>query len=338
MHIVLTILGLSALIVIHELGHFWVAKAFDMRVLRFSLGFGPPVFSHKRGETIWQVAALPLGGFVQVDGMGLREDDVVDDERNYRNKPAWQRAAVVFAGPLINWLLAAALVAALGMTAGLQVTVDSPTIGFVAEDSPAAAAGLEVGDEVTAVDGRAVSTREAFAEEILAHPETPMALTVQRGDEQVELVATPEAAAQGGVLGIGWATRRVHYGPLEAVSEGLDYAWTGAGRLVSLLWGMLIGTQSGELAGLPGIFNAVSEQAKAGLDRLVQTLAWLSVTLCVLNLAPFPALDGGRLAFLALEAGRGRPAPERIEATVNGIGMMLLLGLMLFLFVRDLMT
>lgn len=336
MHIVLTIAGLSALIVIHELGHFWMARLFDMRVLRFSLGFGPPLFSHRRGETVWQVAALPLGGFVQVDGMGLRDDDVVDDERNYRNKPAWQRAVVVFAGPLINWLLAAALVAGLGMTAGLQVTVDSPTIGFVAEDSPAAAAGLEAGDEVVAVDGVPMRSREAFADEILARPDTPMTLTVKRGDNELELVARPRAAAQGGVLGIGWATRRVHYAPLESLSAGIDYAWSGAGQLVSLLWGMLVGTQSGELAGLPGIFNAVSEQAKAGIDRLVQTLAWLSVTLCVLNLAPFPALDGGRLAFLAFEAGRGRPAPEKVEATVNGIGMLLLLGLMLFLFVRDL--
>lgn len=163
-----------------------------------------------------------------------------------------------------------------------------------------------------------------------------MRMVVKRGEARIELTAVPREAPQGGVLGIGWATRRVHYGPAESIAAGIDYAWTGAGQLVGLLWGMLTGTQSGELAGLPGIFNAVSEQAKAGFDRLVQTLAWLSVTLCVLNLAPFPALDGGRLVFLAFEATRGRPAPERIEATVNGLGMILLLGLMIFLFVRDL--
>ncbi|MEL6543696.1 MAG: M50 family metallopeptidase [Myxococcota bacterium] len=336
MHVVWSILGLSALIVIHELGHFWVARLFDMRVLRFSLGFGPPLLSIQRGETQWQIAALPLGGFVQVDGMGLREDDVVSDERNYRNKPAWQRAAVVFAGPLINWLLAAGLVAALGVTAGVQRTVDTATIGLVAEDSPAAAAGLEVGDRVLSVDGRSVADRVAFEQEILSHAEQEMTLVVDRNGQELTLTATPKRAAQGGVLGIGWAMERVHYGPIESLGAGFRYAWDGSGRLVGLLWGMLVGTQSGELSGLPGIFNAVSTQAKAGLDRLVQTLAWLSVTLCVLNLAPFPALDGGRLAFLAFEATRGRPAPEKLEATVNGVGMMLLLGLMLFLFVRDL--
>ncbi|MEM6731408.1 MAG: M50 family metallopeptidase, partial [Myxococcota bacterium] len=206
MHIVLTILGVSMLIVLHEAGHYWVARAFDMRVLRFSLGFGPPLVSHQRGETLYQIAALPFGGFVQVDGMGLREDDVVDDERNYRNKPAWQRAAVVFAGPLVNWLLAAALVTGLGMTAGVGVPDESATIGIVGADTPAEEAGLRVDDRIVAVDGNAVESWIELVAEIQARPEKEMTLTVKRDDETLNLTATPRKGATGGILGIGPAS------------------------------------------------------------------------------------------------------------------------------------
>ncbi|MEO1170898.1 MAG: M50 family metallopeptidase [Myxococcota bacterium] len=322
---------MSVLIILHELGHYWAARAFDIRVLRFSIGFGPTLLSHTRGETQWQIALLPFGGFVQVDGLGLREDDVVNDERNYRNKAAWQRAIFVFAGPLVNWLLAAAFIAGLGMTAGIMQPLSSATIGVVGDDTPAARAGLLIGDEIVRVDGELIAGWEGLVSAIGEHRDRDMTLTVKRGPETLEIVARP----QDGRLGVGVAQRRVRYGVGESIGAGIGYAWNGSGQLVQLLWGMLSGTRSGEFSGVPRIVQVLSSQAQEGVDRLIQTLAWLSVTLCVLNLTPIPAVDGGRLLFIALEVARGRPTPEHIEATIHGVGMMILLGFALFLAIRD---
>lgn len=333
MSIVLAILGLSVLIILHELGHYWAARAFDMRVLRFSVGFGPALLSHTRGETQWQIALLPFGGFVQVDGIGLREDDVVNDDRNYRNKAAWQRAIFVFAGPLVNWLLAAAFIAGLGMTAGVMQPLESATLGAIGEDTPAAKAGLQIGDKVVSVDGTAIQGWEDLVSQIQSHRDQNMTLTVLRGEQTFEVVVQPT----GGRLGVGVAQERVRYGLGDSIGAGIRYAWNGSGQLVGLLWGMLTGSRSGEFSGVPRIVQVLSSQAQAGVDRLIQTLAWLSVTLCVLNLTPLPAVDGGRLVFIALEVARGRPTPEHIEATIHGVGMMLLLGFALFLAVRDLL-
>ncbi|MEM6273775.1 MAG: RIP metalloprotease RseP [Myxococcota bacterium] len=337
MHVALTIFGIALLVFLHELGHYLAAKAFNMRVLRFSLGFGPALFTHRRGETDWQVGALPLGGAVQVDGMGMREDDVVDDERNYRNRPAWQRAIVVAAGPATNWLLAALFVAALGVTAGVSRPDGTATIGYIAEDSPASEAGFLEGDRIVAVDGENIQTWDDLVAAIQSRPDQSSEFDVVRDGESLRLNATPKAGAQGGLLGIGPNNERVRYGALESIQAGVAYAWNGCGQLFSLLGGMLTGTRDGELSGLPGIVRTVSAQAKVGIDRLVQTLAWLSVSLCVLNLVPIPGLDGGRLSFLLVEAIRGRPAPERVEVTVNSVGVMLVLLLVVVISIRDLL-
>lgn len=334
----LTILGVSLLIVLHEYGHYGVARAFNMRVLRFSVGFGPVLFQRKRGETTWQIAAFPFGGFVQVDGMGMRDDDVVDDERNYRNKPTWQRSLVVLAGPAVNWLLAAAFVASLGMTAGIASPDGSATVGVISPESPAASAGFEAGDQVIAADDAPIGDWNELVAAIQKAPEQEVRFTVMRDSKTIELIATPKLGESGvGLLGVGPQMTRTRYGVLGSMAAGASYAWQSSVGLVELLYGMVAGTREGQLSGLPGIVKMVSTQAKAGLDRFVQTLAYLSVTLFVLNMFPFPALDGGRLVFLTAEAIRGRPAPEKVEAYVHGIGMIILLGLVLVLSVRDLL-
>lgn len=328
----LAIVGLSLLIILHELGHYWAARVFGIRVLRFSVGFGPTLISHTWKETEWQLAMLPFGGFVQVDGMDPDDDDPGEDPSKYRNKPAWQRAIFVLAGPAMNWFLAVALVAGLGLTTGILTPSTAPAIGLVANDSPAEKAGLTTGDEIIRVDGEPVLNWSELVTQIVAHKDREMPLVVRRNEELIRITAIP----LNGRLGIGPVYRRIRHGPAESLGAGLQYAWHGSGQLVGLLWGMLDGSKEGRLGGLPSIVEELSSSAREGFDRLVQTLAWLSVTLCVLNLLPLPAVDGGRLMFIAIETIRGRPAPERVEAMVHSVGMMLLLLLAMFLFVRDL--
>lgn len=336
-----TILGISLLIILHELGHYLVARACNMRVLRFSVGFGPTLFKRTFGETTWQVAAIPLGGFVQVDGMGPREADVYpDDERNYRNRPRWQRAAVIAAGPAMNWVLAALFIGALALTVGFsRIDESRAEIGDLVEGEAAAQAGLAPGDVVLSINGEPTKDWNELVAHVRAHPEEPLTFAIERGGERMAVTVTPKRSGEGGfgVLGVYPPTVRQRTGPLGAVALGFTGAWNMTARQVGLLWGMVAGTEEGRLSGLPGMIKMVSEQARRGIERLLQSLAWLSITLCILNLLPIPALDGSRLVFIGVEAVRGKPIDERVESVVHTIGFALLLALMIAVSVRDLL-
>lgn len=341
MAIVTTILGISLLIILHELGHYLVARWCGMRPLTFSIGFGPTLLKRQVGETSWQIAAVPLGGYVHIDGMGPKDTDVFpDDERSFRNKPSWQRAAVVFAGPLMNWLLAAFFIMSLAATVGFAKADESRAVlGELVEGGAAEKAGLAKGDLVVSIAGKPLADWASFVAEVREHPNEPVPFELERAGARMTITVTPEASASGGigVIGVYPPTVTQRLGPVSAVIAGITGAWDMSAKQFALLWGMVRGTQKGELAGLPGIVKMVAAEAKRGLERLFSSLAWLSITLCVLNLLPVPALDGSRLVFIGLETVRGKPFPEKAEATIHGVGFALLLGLMIFVSVRDLL-
>ncbi len=342
MSIAVTILGVSLLIVLHELGHFFAARFFDMRVLRFSVGFGPPLIRWKKGETTWQLAAVPLGGYVLIDGMGADEshEQGINDTRSFRNRPVWQRAVVLAAGPVMNWLLAAAFITSLAWTVGFaRYDTTSATLGEILDGGPAAQAGLTQGDRVQRVGDTAVEDWDHLVAAIRAHPQQPVLFEIQRRNETLSLSVVPRRADGGdfGVIDVMPPAHIERFGPITGLRAGLVGATSYTTQQVQMLVGLVLGTEQGRLAGLPGIVKMVSEQAERGARYLLQSLAWLSIGLFLLNLLPVPALDGSRLSFLAIEAVRRRPVDARIEGTIHGIGFVLLIGLMVWVSIRDLL-
>ncbi len=187
------VFALGVIIFVHEAGHLLVAKAFDVRVLAFSLGFGKRLVGFKRGETDYRVSIVPLGGYVRLGGEN--PDEVSDDPREFLNKPRWQRIAVYLAGPAMNVVLSIAIMSVL-FSAGASVTVNpgqvKPVVGAVAAGSPAARAGLEAGDRLVRIDGQPVASWQDFAVAVTLAPGKPMALTVRRGTKSLETRLTPE--------------------------------------------------------------------------------------------------------------------------------------------------
>jgi regulator of sigma E protease len=343
MSILLTLLGISLLIILHEAGHYLVARACGMRVSRFSLGFGPALLRRQVGETIWQVAAVPLGGYVLIEGMGPAEGEeeaaaADTDPRSYKNKPAWQRAAVIFAGPLTNWLITAVLLMGLAMTTGFaRYDETQPVLGEIMADGPAAQAGLQAGDRVQRIGGVEVADWSTLVREIRAHPNTPLAIAFERDGAPMHRTVTPKLAAGVGVMEVMPSAHLEQFSPGAAVVAGIEGAWHLTCEQARMLLGMFTGKAGGQLSGLPGIVKAVSKQAEQSLARLFDSLAYLSIGLCLLNLLPVPALDGSRLLFLGVEMVRRRPVDERIEGLIHTAGFVLLLGVMVFVSVRDLL-
>lgn len=342
----IAILGISLLIALHELGHFIMARLCGMRVNTFSIGFGPVLLSTRRGETTYQLAAIPLGGFVQIEGMGGSEpaDPNSDhaptfDPRNYRNRPLWQRALVVFAGPVANWLICAALLTGLAASTGLpSAELDRAILGSLGPNGAAHAAGLQDGDRVVRIGDQRVTSWANMVAIVQAHPNNTVTFSVERDGVAMELPVTPKAGPSGvGVIEAAPHLSYRTYGAMAAVGAGCAAAWDKTVDQVTMLTGMVSGTVQGHLSGLPGIVKAISQEAKHSAGQLFYALAWLSVGLCVLNLLPVPGLDGSHLLFLAVEAIRRRPLNERVEGAIQTAGVVFLLGVMLFVSVRDLM-
>ena len=335
----ITILGVSLLIILHELGHYLAARSFGMRVTSFSIGFGPALLSRRVGETIWKVSLVPLGGYVQIEGMGP-EDNPAPAGHGFRDKPRWQRALVLAAGPAANWIVAALCLTVLAMSVGLHDnTQPSTELSQVEPGMAAAQAGIVAGDRIVTIDGVAIDDWAALVREVRKHPRQTIPIELDRNGQRLTVATTPQASSDGtyGVLGVQPSAPLVRYGLLGGAWAGVAATADLTATQARLLWGVVTGRQEGRLSGLPGIVRTLSAQARRSFAQFFETLATLSVVLCILNLVPIPSLDGARLAFLGVEAVRRRPLSETIEGWVHGVGLVLLLGLILFVSVRDLL-
>jgi regulator of sigma E protease len=333
---------LGVLVIIHELGHFLVARAVGIRAEKFSIGFGPVIFGKKIGETEFVVSILPLGGFVKLSGESPEE--AKGDKWEFQSKPMWQRTAVVLAGPLMNALLAYILFAAVFLTG--QPTLTSK-IGKVFEGTPAAAAGILEGDRVLAVDSVPVATWE----ELLAavqNGSTNITLRIERGGQEQDVAVGPERKEMRDLtgkkstrafLGVAPAQEIIH------VKSGFGEAWVLAGKKLWDLTAMIFVSLGLMITGaLPfkesmtgpiGIFFMTQQAAQMGVSYLLYFMGSLSVSLFVLNLLPIPVLDGGHLLFMFIEKLKGSPLNERLKERMTQGGMVLLLGLMAFVIVQD---
>ncbi|ASP39259.1 RIP metalloprotease RseP [Bacterioplanes sanyensis] len=435
------IVAISLLVVIHEYGHFWVARRCGVDVLRFSVGFGKPLWSWKdKHGTEYAIAPIPLGGYVKM--LDEREATVPEHllDRAFNRKPVWQRIAIAAAGPLANFIFAIfaywalfvggttgvvpvigqvqpdsiaaqsglqpgdeivqiastetetwqevqwTLLSYLGESTDLIIAVrsesgalrqhtlplnnwlsasDSPeplsglgivprrlnvpaVVGQLVDGGAAQAAGLQVGDLVTAVNDEPIADWMAWVNVVRNSPDQALMLTVQRGGETVSVHMTPAAREQDGQR-IGFAgvqvdipelpqdwIRSSSYDPFSALLHGLEKTWNLVGFTLESLWKMLAGDLSVKnLSGPITIAKVAGSSASGGLETFVDFLALLSVSLGVLNLLPVPMLDGGHILFYTIEALRGKPLSERVQIAALQFGMFLLLSLMMVAFYND---
>lgn len=331
--VIAAVLGVSLLIVIHEAGHFLVARACGMRVERFSVGFGPVLAKVTRGGTEFAVSALPLGGYVRISGMAPGEDVDAADPAIYANQPAWRRFLTILAGPAMNYLAALLLGVALLLGPGLRSPDPSAAVGELSPGYPAEQAGLRPGDRVRAVAGTPVSSWEELVRALQAHPGQQIPLEVERGEgaaaERLTLQLTPREEGGVGRAGFGqhalWQTSP---GPGAALSEAFGRTNQLAWSQVTVFGKVFSGSKGTKVSGPIGIAQQLLRAAREGAPAFLNLIWAISVVLAVLNLFPLPALDGGRLVFLAYEVVTRRRVNARVENAVHVAGFLALIVLL----------
>lgn len=350
---------LTVIVFFHELGHFLIGRLCGIKVLAFSVGFGPEIvgFNDRRG-TRWKLCAIPLGGYVKFLGdenAASTPDNAAvarmsDEERAmaFPAKSVGRRAATVAAGPIANFILAIVLFAAVAFTGGR--VVGDPVVSDVRAGSPAAAAGFAPGDRVKKLDGEEIAYFSDLQRYVSSRPGTPIAVEIERAGQSLTLTVTPREEEQDDGFGnkvrvpvIGLiasnesaAFRMEDVSAVEAVKYGVSQTWFVTERTVSFIGGIVTGHQGSEQIGGPIRIAQVSSQvATLGFGALLNLAALLSVSIGLLNLLPIPMLDGGHLLFYAYEALRGKPLSERVQEVGFKVGLFLVLSLMVFAFWND---
>ncbi len=333
MTILVSILGLALLMVIHEGGHLLAARAFGMRVIRFSIGFGPALWRHqpKGSDTVYQVALIPFLAYVQIAGMNPLEEVDPDDKGSYANASLVGRISAIVAGPLANYLFASVFFFVAFLIGGEATKVQGM------KDGAAERAGLANGDKVLSIDGTKIERWEQIPEMVLPRANKKMSIVVQRGAEQktIEVVPEPKAKGGGGQIGVRPVSAVPALGVKEAAVESIVHPAKVVEALVVGLGRMITGREKPEVSGPVGIVKETSRAAEQGPAEYLFLLGLLSAYLGGFNLLPFPALDGGRLMFLSYEAVTRRRPNAKIEAHVHAVGLLMLLALIAVVSVFD---
>jgi regulator of sigma E protease len=342
---------LTVIVFFHEFGHFLIARLNGIKVLVFSIGFGPELFGfYDRHGTRWKISAVPLGGYVRFFG-DENEASVPDqatleamtnEERrqSFPGQTVGARAAVVAAGPITNFILAILIFAGVFMVYGKTTAI--PRIASVEPGSAAAAAGFEVGDLIVAINGSKIDNFVDVQRIVSFNAGHPLTIEVERDDKLVTLQATPAEKDRRGVLGIARSNapgdvKTQPVSPPEALWLGVQRTWFVVDTTLSYLRDVVVGRQSADQIGGPIKIAQISgEVARLGFGPLLDFTALLSVSIGLLNLFPVPLLDGGHLLFYAIEAVRGRPLSNRAQEVGFRIGLAIVVMLMIFAAFNDL--
>lgn len=344
------VLVLGLLIFVHEFGHFIFAKLFGVRVLKFSLGFGPKIVGKMIGETEYVISAFPLGGFVKMFGENPDEQEVPEAEKqvSFAHKPVWQRFLIVLAGPVFNLVFSVLLFFMVFAFLGIPTSVDTTRIGKVNIKSPAAEAGLQENDVILRINERETVVWDEVLEGVKGSGGKPLVIEVQRGSDKVHLTVTPTIDAVKNVFG-----EVVEQRFMIGIKKADEMVWQESSLYSSLenaclqTWMYISLTAVGfakivqrvvpasELGGPILIAQIAGEQMRAGWVNLIYFMSLLSVNLGLLNLLPIPVLDGGHLAFLTIEGLRRKPLNMRVQIIAQQVGIGLLGTLMIFVFYND---
>ncbi|HEX3041329.1 MAG TPA: site-2 protease family protein [Solirubrobacterales bacterium] len=336
--------GFCLLIILHEAGHFFAAKATGMRVERFFLFFGPTIWSIKRGETEYGVKAIPIGGYVKITGMNPEEDVPPEHEANaYFRKPVWKRIVVVAAGPAVNIVLAFAILFGVYWVNGHE-RIDQ-SVGETRQGSPATKV-LKPGDEIVAVDGNRYARLDTedrlirFSKVVGSHEcagkqvdgcvaATPVELQVRR-DGQLETISVRpryDSEAERALVGFSYGAEQIEVGPGTAAKDAGDAIWEVASGTVHVFTHLFESEQREQVSGVVGISDVGHQVIERGLEKALLLLALVSLSLGLVNLLPILPLDGGHIFWAVVEKLRGRPASLRVmeRATMVGIALVLML-------------
>ena len=349
------IIVISVIVVVHELGHYIVARLCKVRILTFSLGFGPEIFGRtdKHG-TRWKFSALPLGGYVKMFGDASAASTPDDDTLNamsaeekaqaFHYKPLWQKALIVLAGPVANFLLTIAVLTWLISSTGISST--EPRVGNIMPGSAAEGAGLLKDDRIISINGEEMRVFNDIPMAIATNLGTPVEMQIERAGERSTLTLTPRFTEDEDALGnkikrplLGIQSSKIileEVGPLRAMGEAVKSTYGLCTTTLHAVGQMITGKRGvKDLSGPVGIAKMSGQAADKSATTLIWLIAMLSANLGLVNLFPIPLLDGGHLLFYGVEALRGRPLAEKIQEYAFRVGFALLATLMLFTLYND---
>lgn len=332
---ILSILGallvLGVLVTVHELGHFGAGRLLGFSIQEFAVGMGPKILSKERNGTLYSLRALPVGGMCKFYG----EDEVPIDAKSFNAQKPWKRFLVVFAGPFMNLLFAYLFSLVTVLAYGNLV----PAIESVIDQTrPAAVAGLEAGDILLAVDGDKIDYVTDAATKIAAASGPDIVLSIEREGQKMDILLKDVYDKTEGrnFIGINMITARKQYTFFEAWGESFRYVNSIVREMFSFLGGLFTtGVQQGDVMGPVGTISFLGQAVRTGFEIVLRLAVLLSVNLAIINLLPLPALDGGRLVFVIIEAIRKKPVPAEKEGMVHFVGIILLFGLIILLTFND---
>lgn len=342
MGLITFIIVLSILIFVHELGHFLAAKYFGVKVDRFSIGFGKPIYSKYYKGTQWQVAMIPLGGYVQMKGQNDMQPTTQESgDDSYNQKKPWQRIIILFAGPFANFLLAGVLYFFIAMIGSNTI---APTIGNIIENSPAAKAGFEIGDEIVQINGITIKAWDEIGK-IIKSSNGSLQVVVQRGNKHKNIILNPKIMQSQNMFGEKIHQKMIGISPAPKIItvkysffDSISFAYNKTLESSKMIF---LGIQklfqgiipSSEIGGVVSIGKVVSDASEVGIVALFSIMAIISVNLGVLNLLPIPALDGGHIIFNIYEMITKRKPNEKVllNLTIGGwVILAFLMGLGLY--------
>ncbi len=330
-------------VISHEGGHFWAARLRDVMIHEFSFGMGPLLWGRKKGETQYSLRAFPIGGFVKLEGedaAGGEEDEPKPEgytpERSLANKKAWERMFIIGAGASVNialaWLLTAAYLAGYGV-----YNMEIPKIGAIMDDTPAYSSGLKAGDLIKSIDGKQLKDWGDIRSNIQnpAKSGDLYEITAQRGDETKTFsIKVPVNKESGGRL-LGVQPSHEKYPLMQALGKSFNYSWKMSTEILRGLWLAATGQIKADVTGPVGIATMAGDAFKEGFWTFIAFLGVINLNLGLLNLLPFPALDGGRIIFILIEMATGRKVPEKIETMIHYAGFIILLALIFLVTGKD---
>lgn len=331
---------LSVFVFIHELGHYAVGRLLGFRILEFSIGMGPKLLKKEKNGILYAIRAFPIGGMCRFYG----EDEAAIDAMSFNSHNVFKRMAVVAAGPVMN-VIFAFFIAAVSLNIYGDFYYMPVVVGFAEGESPAKEAGMQEGDVILSVDGMNISYYNDFSAVLEnAQKGESSVLTVLRDDEEVPLTVNGMYDEETDEIHMGISyypygmAERQKFGFFEAIGNSFEYVVSIMGEMFSFLGGIFTkGVQEGEIGGPVAVINILGQAVRAGFETVLRMGVLISVNLGIMNILPIPALDGGRLVFLIIEAIRRKPiAPEK-EGMIHFVGLMLLFGLIIFLSVKDVM-
>lgn len=313
-------------VLVHEFGHFAVAKLVGIKVDEFSIGMGPRVAKFDKGETEYSLRILPIGGYVKMEG----EDEKSDDERSFSNKSPISRILVLASGAIMNFILALLIFFVISLVVGSPTT----TIDTVEDEGPAYEAGIRSGDEIISVNGKKISNWNE-SRDIITSSEDSVDITVLRDKKELKFTVTPKKDKNGNkLIGISAKTKASFFGAIKYAFRNLIF-------IISLMFDFIKMAITGnvstsDVAGPIGVVQLIGESTRYGFLSVLNLAAFININLGFFNLLPIPALDGSRILFIFIELLRGKPLDPEKEGIIHFVGFVILMALMIFISYNDL--